>query len=80
MRKDIRVSFSDTPEQDQLYDEIIAEGKRTFLGQSGYMKLAAREKLERDHGSSNKVQKTSVNINQGGFMNGINSMDDLMPQ
>lgn len=80
MRKDIKVSFRDEPEQDQLYDDIIAESKRTFLGQSGYMKLAAREKLERDrsNGSNSKVQKTNVNSNQSGF--GIMDCSDLFPQ
>jgi hypothetical protein len=77
MRRDINVSFKDDSEEDQLYDRIIKECKTTFLGQSGWMKLAAREKLERDHGSSksdNKPQKINMNNNQSGI---INSLDDL---
>lgn len=75
MRKDIKVSFMDDPEEDQLYDDIIKQSKITFLGQARWMKLAAREKLERDFSSKSdsKVPKMSAD-NQGGI---INSLDDL---
>ena len=76
MRKDIKVSFKDNPDDDKLYDDIIAEGKKTFLGQSGFMKLAAKEKLERDYGSNEKVHKNKLNINQNGC-GVINSCADL---
>lgn len=71
MRKDIKVSFKDNPDEDRLYDDIMAACK--FIGQAPWMKIAAIEKLERDHGSC-KVRKPNVTNNQGGF---INSLDDL---
>lgn len=78
MRKDIRVSFKDNEEEDRLYDDIITECK--LVGKSAWMKIAAREKLERDYGgkSDSKVQKKGMG-NQGGFLGSINSFDDLMP-
>ena len=75
MRKDIRVSFKDNPEEDKLYDDIIAECN--LIGKSAWMKIAAREKLERNRGSSKsdsiKSQRITTN-NQAGI---INSLDDL---
>jgi len=73
LRKDIRVSFKDNPDEDRLYDDIIAECK--LIGKSAWMKIAAREKLERNYsGSSNKTQKIVTNNTQGGI---IDSLDDL---
>jgi hypothetical protein len=75
MRKDIKISFKDDPEEDKLYDDIIHDCK--FIGKSSWMKLAAREKLERDRigSKSEHTQKISqINQQSGGF---INSLDDL---
>jgi hypothetical protein len=76
MRKDIKVSFKNNPEEDKLYDDIITNCK--FIGQSAWMKLAASEKLERDNGSNGNVHKTNVN-NQNGF-GLLNSCEDLFSQ
>lgn len=75
MRKDIKVSFVDNEEEDKLHDDIINESKRVGACQAKWMKIAAREKLERDH--SNGVHKTNVDNNyipQGGV---VNSMDEF---
>ena len=73
MRKDIRVSFVDNEEEDKLYDDILEECK--YIGKAKWMKIAAREKLERNH--DNKPQKINNDIttnSQGGI---IDSMDQF---
>lgn len=72
MRKDIRVSFVDNEEEDKLHDDIIDESKRVGACQAKWMKIAAREKLERD--CNNGLHKTNVDntyIPQGGVVNSI---------
>ena len=54
--KVIRVSFKDNECEEQLYNDILDESK--LVGQSAWMKIAAKEKLDRDKG---KVVATSVN-------------------
>jgi cyanophycinase-like exopeptidase len=75
MRSDIKVSFIDNAEEDKLHDDIIDEITRLGASKAKWMKIAAREKLERDHG--NQAQKINVNIpnanNTGGI---IDSMDN----
>jgi len=70
MRDDIRVSFKNTPEEDQLYDDIIEASK--YIGKAIWMKLAAREKLERDRDTTK--QKINNHNHSGGL---IDSLDNL---
>lgn len=75
MRRDIKVSFKGNPEEIKLYNDIIARCE--FIGKSTWIKIAAREKLERDGNKleNNKPQKINMaNNNSSGI---INSLDDL---
>jgi len=67
MRKDIRVSFKDNPDEDKLYDEIIEASK--IIGKSAWLKLAAKEKLDRERKNNklNPVQNTTI----------VNELSDL---
>ena len=71
MRNDIKVSFKDNEEENLLYDNIINQSK--FIGKSSWMKLAAREKIEKEL----KPQKKNDFINTNQQSGIINSLDDL---
>lgn len=77
------VSFKNTDEEQQLKNNIIQDS--ALIGKSAWMKIAAREKLERDKIKNSYVEPTSSkqstilsNYNQiNKDDTKINSMDDL---
>jgi len=59
MNKVIRVSF--TKDEEQLFNDILKECK--YIGQAKWMKIAAREKLQRDREKNNNTSKAISNNN-----------------
>jgi hypothetical protein len=54
----IRVSFKNDSNEQQLKDDILSECK--IIGKSAWMKLAAKEKLQRDKSQVNNVPSQSI--------------------
>jgi hypothetical protein len=69
--KTITVTFKKTEEK--LYDDIMNECE--IIKQADWMKIAAKEKLERDHGKKQTIQPQIVSSNFNSTT--ITSADDL---
>lgn len=83
----IAVSFVNDEDELQLYDDILKASKG--MKKSSWMKIAAREKLEREsginnvgivHNVQNPINRQTVRTTDNQSQNGqsiVNSLDDL---
>jgi len=67
----IRVSFKNNPSEQQLKQDILNESR--LIGKSAWMKLAAKEKIQRDRekNNGNNTIKKQVNNNRLPIINDL---------
>lgn len=72
MKDGIKVSFVNNDDEKKLYDDIIKASKD--IGKSKWIKIAAREKLERDRINEDRLRQfNSINMNVPQQINHFNS-------